>query len=138
MAFAKQEQIQKLLPKELRTKAGEYQIPEKFLTDMPKLIQLVLESKSMDTKEEKQSRFNLMPMMSPEQIAKLNDILTREKIKLAEIEKKYEEKKNNIKEKYVKRRESMWYTKKMDAIKEKEAAFEEKDDEEADALLENL
>ena len=107
MSHATQEQIQQLLPQELREKAKDYQIPSKFLSEMPKLVQLVLESKSMDTKEEKQSRFNLMPMMSPEQIAKLNDILTREKIKLSQIEKKYEEKKNNIKEKYIKRRESM-------------------------------
>jgi phosphoribosyl 1,2-cyclic phosphodiesterase len=107
MSTATQQQIQQFLPQELREIAMEYQIPEKFLTEMPKIIQLILESKSMDTKEEKQSWFNLMSMMSAEQIVKLNDILTREKIKLTEIEKKYEEKKNNIKEKYIKRRESM-------------------------------
>jgi hypothetical protein len=32
----------------------------------------------------------------------------------------------------------MWYTKKMDSIKEKEAVFEEQDEAEADALLENI
>ena len=132
------ELIKQFLPENLRTIAQEYTIPEKFLQEMPKLITLVLESKSMDTHEEKQSRFNLMPMMSQEQIAKLNDILTREKIKLAEIEKKYQEKKNNIKEKYVKRRETMGYNKKMDQIKEKEAAFEAQDDAEADKLLDQI
>jgi hypothetical protein len=71
------------------------------------LITLILESKSMDTEEEKQSRFNLMPMMSKQQISKLNDILTREKQKLAEIETKYEQKKDDIKEKYIQRRQSM-------------------------------
>lgn len=132
------ELIKKLLPVELQKVAQTFTIPEKFLKEMPNIIALILESKSMDTTEEKQSWFNLLPMMSPEQIAKLNDILTREKIKLSEIEKKYEEKKNNIKEKYVKRRESMWYEKKIDSIKEKEAAFEKKDDAEADKLLENI
>ena len=105
---------------------------------MTPLVVLILQSKSMDTDEEKQSWFNLMPMMTPEQIAKLNDILTREKIKLTEIEKKYEEKKNSIKEKYIKRRETMGYTKKMDTIKEKESAFEQQDEAEADALLQNI
>ncbi len=130
--------IQKFLPKNFREIANQFTIPAKFIQEMPNLITLVLASKSMDTHEEKQSWFNLLPMMSPEQITKLNDILTREKIKLAEIEKKYEEKKNTIKEKYVKRRETMWYNKTIDAIKEKEAAFEKKDDAEADKLLENL
>lgn len=135
---ANQEMIQKYLPQELRSLASTFTIPEKFLSENPNTIQLILESKSMDTTEEKQSWFNLLPMMSEEQLVKLNDILTREKIKLAEIEKKYEEKKNNIKEKYVKRRETMGYTKKMDQIKEKEAAFEKGDDAEADKLLEQI
>lgn len=107
MSFATPEVIQQLLPPHLHALVVDYMIPEKFLREMTPLIVLVLESKSMDTKEEKQSWFNLLPMMSPEQIGKLNDILTREKVKLAEIEKKYEEKKNSIKEKYIKRRESM-------------------------------
>jgi len=130
--------IEQKLPKKLREKAKQYNIKDKFLEEMPDLLVLILESKSMDTQEEKQSWFNLLPMMSPDQIAKLNDILTREKIKLSEIEKKYEEKKNNIKQKYVKRRETMGYNKKMDEIKQKEATFEAKDDAEADKLLEEL
>ena len=138
MANATQADIQQYLPQELWEKTLSFQIPLKFLADMPSLIQLVLESKSMDTQEEKQSWFNLLPMMTTEQIAKLNDILTREKVKLAEIEKKYEEKKNTIKEKYIQRWETMGYNKKMDQIKQKEAAFEKKDEQEADALLDNI
>ena len=99
--------VKKLLPKELRNKAEKFNISDKFLQSQTELIVLILKSRSMDTDQEKQSWFNLLPMMTQEQIDKLNDILTREKIKLSEIEKKYEEKKNNIKEKYIKRRESM-------------------------------
>ncbi len=130
--------IKKYLPQEVRSKAKNFTIPEEFLQKMSELITLVLNSKSMDNDDEKQSWFNLMPLMTQEQIDKLNDILSREKIKLQEIEKKYEEKKRSIKEKYIKRRQAMWYTKKMNNIKEKENAFEQQDDKEADALLDNL
>jgi len=76
--------------------------------------------------------------MTPEQIEKLVGILTREKTKLAEIEKKYEEKKRTIKEKYVKRRQAMGYNKQMDELEQKEAVHREKEIEEADSLIENL
>ena len=85
--------IKAKLPPELREKAEKFTIPDEFLTTMPELIILVLNSKSMDNSEEKQSWFSLLPMMNKEQIDKLNDILTREKMKLAEIEQKYEQKK---------------------------------------------
>ena len=61
----------------------------------------------MSDASEKQSWFNLLPLMTDDQISKLNDILTREKQKLDEIEKKYEDKKLEIKKKYLMRRQNM-------------------------------
>lgn len=103
----------------------------------PDLIELVLRSRSMDKPEEKQSWFNLMPMMTQEQIAKLEDILTREKNKLAEIEKKYDEKKKEIKKKYLLRWQNMGYIKKINEIQSKESEARKQESEEADSLLES-
>jgi hypothetical protein len=99
--------IKKHLPEDLWEIAPNFSIPEKFLETMPDLITLVLRSRSMDKKEEKQSWFNLMPMMNEEQMEKLRGILTREKAKLAEIEQKYEQKKVEIKKKYLLKRQNM-------------------------------
>ncbi len=123
------------LPQELRQLAVNFTIPDEFLTTMSDIIILVLNSKSMDSTEEKQSWFNLLPMMNKEQIDKLRDILTREKQKLSEIEQKYEQKKDEMKTKYTQKREDMVYTKKMDAIKQQEAQHEEIEDKEAENLL---
>ena len=68
----------------------DFTIPEDFLKDT-QLVQLVLESESMND-EERQYWFNLYEVMNEEQIEKLRDILTREKEKLAEIERKYAKK----------------------------------------------
>lgn len=127
--------IKKVLPQELWEKAATFTIPDKFLETMPDLIVLVLNSKSMDTQEEKQSWFNLLPMMNDEQITKLRDILTREKQKLEEIESKYEQKKDDIKDKLVKKREETGYQQKMVSIKNNEAVVQEKESAEADNLL---
>lgn len=130
--------IQKFLPEHLREVATMFTIPEEFLEKMPDLIQLVLESKSLDKNEEKQSWFNLLPMMNKDQMAKLRDILTREKQKLAEIEKKYTEKKKEMSQKFVKKFEESKYQDKMQSIRSTEQEHREKEHEEADDLLDQI
>ena len=136
--MANLELIQKHLSNDLWEVAKGFTIPDAFLIDRTDLIELVLRSKSMDKPEEKQSWFNLMPMMNQEQIDKLNDILIREKQKLQEIEAKYESKKDEIKEKYLTRWQNMWYVKKVEAMKQKESAQRSQEHAEADSLLEGL
>lgn len=130
--------IKTKLPQELREQAEKFTIPDEFLSTMPDLIILVLNSKSMDNPEEKQSWFNLLPMMNKEQIDKLRDILTREKQKLAEIEQKYEQKKDELKDKYTQKREDMVYTKRMEQIKQEEAKHDQVEDQQAENLLTQL
>ncbi len=130
------ELIQQHLPQELREKAKGFTIPEEFLVSMSDLVILILNSKSMDTVEEKQSWFNLMPMMNQEQIAKLKDILTRERQKLEEIEQKYEKKKWELREKYTQKRDDMVQSKRIEEIKQEEAQYKEQQD--PDSLLSQL
>ena len=77
-----------------------YSISEHYLSEYPEIIFLVMTSKSLADQKDKQSWFNLMPIMNDEQMDKLYDILTRERLKINSIEKKYERKKQEIVEKY--------------------------------------
>ena len=81
--------IQQKLPQELWQTAAGFDIPDYFLEKEPDLVVLILNSRSLAKKEEKQSRFNLIPIMNGEQVEKLRDILTRERDKIAEIEDHY-------------------------------------------------
>ena len=63
---------------------------------MKQLIKLINESKSIDTPEAKQERIYLLKFMKKEHKARLKDILTREKIKLAEIQERYDKKAKKI------------------------------------------
>ena len=67
-----------------------YFIPNEMMEKHPCLVYLVLNSKSMSTESEKQSWFDLYPLMEKEKIDKLYDILYREVYKLGQIDKKYE------------------------------------------------
>lgn len=130
--------IQKNLPQAVRDIAAQYVIPDQFIEKKPELVTLLLLSRSIDKPEEKQSRCNLLPLMNDEQIAKLEDILKREKSKMDEIEAKYEEKKVEIKKKYLMKWQQMGYAKKVETIKKQEAAVDATEDKEADALLEQI
>ncbi len=130
--------IQQVLPKELREIATKFDIPEEFLKNETELMVMVLQSKSIDTDEEKQNRFNLLPLMNNEQVEKLRAILTKEKVKLKEIEEKYEKKKQEIKQKYLNKREESGYVEKVAQMKDQEKDVAQKDAEAADDLLEMI
>lgn len=136
--MANNELISKYLPQDLWQIAAIYTIPDQFIEKKSDLVSLVLRSKSIDTQQQKQDWFTLLPLMNDEQIAKLEDILAREKAKLDEIEKKYEDKKVEIKKKYLMKWQQMWYAKKMENIKQAENQIEEKEDKEAEALLDQI
>jgi hypothetical protein len=127
--------IQQTLAQDLWELAAGFTIADEFLQKMPQTIELILRSKSMDSHEEKQSWFTLLPMMNDEQMGKLNDILTREKQKLDEIEKKYEQKKDDAVAHAVQKWEDGQYKTTMDTLKNKEAAHQAQEAQEADALL---
>ncbi len=133
-----QKLVEKYLLKSLWKTAMEYNIGEDFFETMGDLIELILLSRSIDTHEEKQNRFNLLPLMNDEQIEKLRAILVKEKRKLKEIEEKYSKKKTEIKKKKLTKEQELQYMKKVSNIRKKEKEIDKQEDKEADALLDSL
>ena len=136
--MANVELIKQKLPQELWERASKFEIPDYFLENHPDAVILVLNSRSLSKDEEKQNRFNLVPMMNEEQLSKLKDILIRERDKIAEIEEKYWKKKEEIREKYQARFDAVTYEKTMSNMKNKEELVREQEKEEAEDLLKNL
>ena len=85
---------------EISGKTDGYKISEDMMEDDPCLVYLLLKSKSIGTKAEKQEWFDLYSLMDQKQINKLYDILYRESYKLADIEAKYAKKQEEIENKY--------------------------------------
>lgn len=63
-------------------------IPKEVRKQFPELCDLILQSESMND-EERQYWINILPIMTPEQVDNLRNILMNEKKQLAEIDKKY-------------------------------------------------
>ncbi|MDR2189713.1 MAG: hypothetical protein LBP53_00500 [Candidatus Peribacteria bacterium] len=132
------ELLTQYLPAHLVEPASKFTIPEAFLREHSDLIILILESKSISEEKEKQSWFDLYPLMNKEQIDKLREILTREKEKLAEIEKKYQEKQEEIKKKYEKAFSSPVYQQQKATLQAAERASREQEEVEAEHLLDKI
>lgn len=133
-------------PTAMQTKSGkgieDFTIPPALLeNDMP-LVELIIRSESMNDNE-RQYWFNLTEVMTPSQVEKLRGILTREKEKLEEIEKKYgpkQEKTPEQKEQEAKQAQEMAQ---MRQAKQREIQAQEKEEQEnekfdEDALLGEL
>ena len=127
--------IEQLLPQNLWQVAKNFDIADEVLSQDPVLIQLILESKSLAGVDEKQNWFNLLQMMNEEQVAKLKDILTREKQKLEEINQKYAQKQAEINQKYQQAFNAEAYYRAQAELGAKENQRREKELEEADSLL---
>lgn len=63
-------------------------IPDDVRAKYPDLIELVVGSESMND-EERQYWINILPIMTPDQVKNLRDILLNEKRQLAAIDQKY-------------------------------------------------
>lgn len=133
-----QENIIRFLPEHLHNIAMGYNIPDDMIVSNPDLVVLVLESKSISDQKEKQSWFDLYPLMNQEQIDKLRDILTREKEKLAEIEAKYQARQEEIKRKYEATYASGAYQQQQDKIRDSETISRQQEQMEADSLLDQI
>ncbi len=130
--------IKKYLSSRYWTEARRYDIPEEFLKTDAELIELILSSRAIDSQEEKQNWFNLLPIMTDAQLEKLRNILKKERQKLQEIEEKYASKKNEIKKKYLLKWQQLGYISQTSKLREEEQQEKQKDETEAEKLLENL
>jgi hypothetical protein len=117
-----------------------FHIPEVVQDDYPKIIPLILETESMDD-EEREYWFQILPIMTDDQIKKFIGILMNEKKQLAELDQEYEKELKQINEKHLNEWQEFEARAERETIATKEATSEEEEGAlEADLLnkLENL
>lgn len=101
-------------------------IAEEFVKQNPVLVDLILKTESMKD-EERKYWFQLLPIMSTEQIKKLQNILQNEKDQLAELDQKYEaevaklnEKQSWNPQKFIKKRKQIEKNERVHEANEKD------------------
>ena len=114
-----------------RTKTNKFHIPKAVKDEHPELIPLILDTESMDD-EEREYWFQILPIMTADQIAKFKDILVTEKKQLEKLDKEYEAELTKINEKHLQewqefesREKKMEREKKEQAVEKQESSVEE-------------
>lgn len=118
-------------------KQSGFLMPEHILEKFPDLPQLIETTESMN-QEERDYWYQILPIMTDEQISKFREILVSEKKQLAQIDREYEEELTRLNEKHMIEWKEFESKEKREALagKEKKAEHEEKAAEEE--LLQRL
>lgn len=77
-----------------------YNIPAVVREKYPEMVTLITQTKSMSD-DERKYWFQVLPIMTAEQITKLKDILVTEKTQLTQLDKQYEQEINKLNEKHL-------------------------------------
>lgn len=119
---------------------NKFEIPETVRKQYPDLIPLILSTESMND-DERQYWFQILPIMTDEQVTKLREILTNEKKQLEKLDTNYEQEIKRINSKHVtewKDFEAKEKRKKLKAAERKSAKEEKTHEEELLKKLQEL
>ena len=110
-----------------------YSVPSLVKERFPDLVQLIKETESMND-QERDYWFQILPIMTEEQIKKFRDILINEKTQLSRLDKEYEEELTRLNEKHL----LEWKEFEMKEKRKALVAAESKSKEEEQAAEEEL
>ena len=112
-------------------------ISDEIRKKYPDLIDLIIGSESMND-EERQYWINILPIMTPEQIQNLREILTNEKRQLQAIDEKYSKEIEQIGQTQLVQRMEDERRRKRTERSSVETTHAKKEQEDADALLKEI
>ncbi|MAE68272.1 MAG: hypothetical protein QF793_00505 [Candidatus Peribacteraceae bacterium] len=112
-------------------------IPDDLRQKFPDLCELILKSESMND-EERQYWVNILPIMTPEQVQNLRDILDNEKEQLADIDAKYSTQIDSASDQELIAKTEASRRKRRTEHAEQEEEHEKKEEEQTEDLLKKI
>lgn len=112
-------------------------ISDDLRTKFPDLIELILQSESMND-EERQYWVNILPIMTPEQVQNLRDILDNEKAQLSAIDEKYSSQLDAGQQKELIAKTEASRKERRESRSEKEEVYEKEEDVQTEELLKKI
>ena len=116
---------------------AKFVVPDLVKQKFPDLPDLLNKTESMND-EERDYWYQIMPIMTEDQLKKLLDILMNEKTQLKSLDKQYETALNKLNDKHMQEWKEFEAKEKRRAIKDAEAKTEAKEKQDEDALLARL
>lgn len=114
-----------------------FHIPKFVRDEHPYLIPLILNTESMDDNE-REYWFQILPIMTTDQIAKFKDILVTEKQQLEKLDREYETELSKINEKHLREWQEFESKQAREERQKREKAQEEEESSAEEDLLKKL
>ena len=114
-----------------------FEIPDTVKQQHPDLIPLILQTESMND-DERQYWFQILPIMTDEQVGKLREILMNEKNQLASLDKEYEQELKRINNKHVSEWKEFEAKEKRQKLQSAESATQKSEQQQEEDLLKKL
>jgi hypothetical protein len=114
-----------------------FDIPDTVKQQHPDLIPLILQTESMND-DERQYWFQILPIMTDEQVGKLREILVNEKNQLASLDKEYEQELKRINDKHVSEWKEFEAKEKRQKLQSAESATQKSEQQQEEDLLKKL
>ena len=118
-------------------KAQDLKVPQKTQDTFPELIEMIQKSESMD-QEERQYWIDALPVMTPEQVENLRDILESEQRQIQKAKESHRNSLQGIAKKNKVAFDSEEYKEKKRIIREAEAKEQENREEHLDNILDEM
>ncbi len=119
------------------SQSADYKIPEIVKEKFPQIIKMILETESM-SKEERNYWFQILPIMTNEQVERLRNILIEEKEQLTKLDDKYQEELSRLNEKHLREWDEFERKQEREKLKVAEAQYEQEEAEKEEDILEEL
>lgn len=117
--------------------AAKFDIPEMIQKTYPDLVELILQTESMND-EERQYWFHMIPIMTGEQVKKLRTILVNERDQLKKLDKEYESELIQMNEKHTNAWKAEEVREKRETMKKAESQSEQEEKQAEEILLKKL
>lgn len=115
----------------------EYNIPDVVLKKFPDLVEMIKKTESM-SKEERNYWFQILPIMTDEQVARLRKILEDEATQLSKLDTQYQSELSKLNEKHMKEWNEFERSKQREELKQKEAVAQKEEAQTEEDLLKKL
>lgn len=116
---------------------GDYSVPKVVQDKYPELVDLIKKTESM-TKEERDYWFQILPIMTEDQVARLRNILEEEAAQLAKLDEDYQSELGKLNKKHMEEWDEMERQQARDARQAEEAKVEQEEASAEEAILDQL
>ncbi len=119
------------------TGGDDYNVPQVVLDKYPQLVELIKKTESM-THEEREYWFQILPIMTDEQVNRLKTILEEEAAQLAKLDVQYQDELSKLNQKHLDEWNNFQRKQDRAALQAEEAATKDEEAKKQEDLLKQL